>query len=90
MSDSAQRVLRKIVPVGGQDAEPRASTAAAQMQGQRQTGDTRWLPDAEVQEGNAVQQTPQVPNPAGRQIICAVKGSFKNFKVRGERDKKKG
>lgn len=90
MSDSAQRVLRKIVPVGGQDAEPRASTAAAQMQGQRQTGDTRWLPDAEVQEGNGVQQTPQVPNPAGRHIICAVKGSFKNFKVRGERDKKKG
>jgi hypothetical protein len=42
-----------------------------------------------MEEGKGVQQTPQVPNPAGRQIICAIKGSFKNFKVRGEEIRKK-
>ena len=87
---TAQWALRKIIPGGGQNADHRASTAATQMEEQRQTRDKGWLPEAETDEGEGLQQTPQVPNPAGRQIICAIKGSFKNFKVRGERDKKKG
>ena len=41
-------------------------------------------------EERAAQQTPAAPRPAGGQSACAIKGIFKHFKVRGERDKRKG